>query len=245
MYWKVCEMKSKSLVIGIISSAREGSNSAVLVREALKGAEKMGTETKEIYLPAQGLSFCTGCLACMKTGKCRMADGFNELRDTLYEADGIIWGSPTYAGAPNAIMKNFIDRLGLYEVSTSSLGGKYMAGIASASSAAVAKKVAKGLSRFGIKGTFLRSYCVGFLGVSFKGGRQADKDEALVAEAGKLGAKVALAIKRNKCYPLQGLPTRILNALVMKPAFRSYIENNKTGDAGALYASLRKRNLIA
>ncbi len=104
-------MKKQALVIGIISSAHEGSNSAVLVREALKGAEKMGMKIEEIYLPEFDLDFCTGCLTCMKTGKCRMADGFNELRDKLYEADGIIWGSPTYGGAPNAIMKNFIDRL--------------------------------------------------------------------------------------------------------------------------------------
>jgi multimeric flavodoxin WrbA len=243
-FWRRIGVKSKSLVIGIISSAHEDSNSAAMVRAALKGAEKAGMETKEIYLPAQDLKYCTGCLTCMKTGKCRMADGFNELRDMLYEADGIIWGSPTYAEAPNAIMKNFIDRLGMYEVSTSSLGGKYMAGIASASSASAAKRVAKTLSRFGIRGTFLRSYCVGYLGAGFKGGRQANRDEALLAKAAKLGANVALAIRTKRRYPAQGLPARILNALLMKPVFSSYIKTNKDGEASALYESLHRRDLL-
>lgn len=238
-------MKSQSLVIGIISSAREGSNSAVLVREALKGAAEKGMDTREIYLPEYDLDYCTGCLSCMKSGKCRLSDGFNELREQLYEADGIIWGSPTYAGAPNAIMKNFIDRLGMYEMSTSSLGGKYMAGIASASSDGAAKKVAKSLSRFGVGGTFMRSYSVGCLGVGFRGGRRAEKDETLLARARRLGAKVADDIKTAKRYPLQGLSKRILNALLMKPTFGTYIKNNKDGETKVLYESLHQRNLLA
>lgn len=237
-------MKNQSLVVGVISSAHVGSNSAVLVREALKGAMEKGMDTKEIYLPEHELSFCTGCLSCMKTGKCCISDGFNELRDILYNADGIIWGSPTYAGAANAIMKNLIDRLGLYEVSTSSLGGKYMAGIASASSAGAAKKVAKSLACFGVSGTFMRSYCVGFLGAGFKGGRQAEKDKDLLKKARQLGTEVAEAIKTAKQYPLQGLIKRILTSMLMKPVFGAYIKNNKEGETRALYENLSKRNLL-
>jgi hypothetical protein len=63
-------MKTKPLVIGIISSAHACSNSAVLVRESLKGASEKGAETKKIYLPEYDLEYCTGCLSCMKYGKC-------------------------------------------------------------------------------------------------------------------------------------------------------------------------------
>lgn len=237
-------MKSKSLVIGIISSAHEGSNSAILVRAALKGAEEKGMDTIEIYLPEYDLKFCKGCLSCMKTGNCHLPDGFNELRAQLYEADGIIWGSPTYAGAPNAIMKNLIDRLGMYEVSTSSLGGKYMAGIASASSPNAAKKVAKGLSRFGISGTFKRSYSVGYLGAGFRGGKVAENEKALMEDARKLGMKMAKNILVKKTYPLQGLPKRILNALMMRPVFGNYIKNNKDGETKFLYENLHQRHLL-
>ena len=85
-------MKSKPTVVGVISSARQCSNSAAMVREALKGAAEAGAVTKEVYLPEYELKYCTGCLSCMKRGKCRLQDGFNEPRDQLYEADGIIWG---------------------------------------------------------------------------------------------------------------------------------------------------------
>lgn len=237
-------MKEKPLVIGIISSAREGSNSAVLVREALRGAAKQGMNTIEIYLPDCHLEFCTGCLSCMKSGRCRLSDGFNGLREQLYEADGIIWGSPTYAAAPNAIMKNLIDRLGMFEVSTSSLGGKYMAGIAAANSSRSAKKTAKGLSRFGIGGTFLRSYSSAYLGAGFRGGKKAQDDEKLLTEARELGAKVAKDIQIKKAYPIQGLFQRLLSSLFMKPVFGRYIKNNKDADAKALYESLHRRGLL-
>lgn len=237
-------MKSKPLVIGIISSARKSSNSAVLVREALKGVAGKGIVAREIYLPKYDLEYCTGCLSCMKSGKCHLPDGFNELREQLYEADGIIWGTPTYAGTMNAIMKNLIDRLGMYEMSTSSLGGKYMAGIAAASSPGAAKRVAKSLSRFGIGGTFMRSYSVGYLGAGFKGGRRAEDDMALLTKAKKLGEKVTDNILTAKSYPLQGLPMRIMNALMMRPVFGTYIKSNKDGASKVLYENLQRRNLI-
>jgi len=237
-------MESRPIVIGIISSARDNSNSAVLVREALKGAAGKGAAAREINLPKYDLEYCTGCLSCMKNGKCRLPDGFNELREQLYEADGIIWGTPTYAGSMNAIMKNLIDRLGMYEVSTSSLGGKYMAGIAAASSPGAARRVAKSLSRFGIGGTFMRSYSAGYLGAGFKGGRRAENDKALLAKAEKLGVKVADSILTAKRYPLQGIPVRIFNALMTRPLFGAYIKNNKDGESRVLYENLRRRNLI-
>ncbi len=238
-------MEEKSLVIGIISSAHEGSNSAALVREALEGAAQHGVNVMEVYLPEYRLDFCTGCLSCMKAGQCRLADRFNELREQLYLADGIIWGTPTYAAAPNAIMKNLIDRLGIFEVATSSLGGKYMAGIASANSAGAAKKIAKGLARFGIGGTFMRSYASAYLGAGCRGGRRAENDEKLLAQARRLGAKVAADIQTKKAYPLQGLFKRILNALLMKPAFSKYIMSNKDDETKMLYESLHRRQLLA
>lgn len=237
-------MERNFIVVGVISSPRTGGNTAVMVREALKGAEEEGAVVKEVFLPGIKMEFCQGCLTCMKTGKCRLDDGFNELRDTLNRADGIIWGSPTYAANVNAIMKNLIDRLGMFEVSTSSLGGKYMAGISAANSAGAAKKIASSLARFGSGGTFLRSYNSGRLGAGFSGGRKAEGDKAVLDKAGKLGRKVARDIKNGEKYIFQSIPGRILSGLFMRPAFSKYIRENKEGDAKVLYESLKARNLI-
>jgi multimeric flavodoxin WrbA len=237
-------MEKDIVVVGVISSAREGSNSAVMVREALKGAAALGAKAEEIYLPGLKIEFCRGCLTCMQRGRCFMDDDFQAVRERLYNADGIIWGSPAYAGAPNAIMKNVIDRLGMYEVSTSSLGGKYMAGISAANSAGAAKKVAKGLSRFGSGGTFLRSYSSGFLGESFSGGRKAVEDEKTLLRARRLGEKLTQDIRTGRRYALQSIFSRAISSLIMRPAFRRYIISNRDGDAKVLYNSLSERGLI-
>jgi multimeric flavodoxin WrbA len=237
-------MKDQITVIGVISSPRMNGNTAVMVREALKGAEKEGANVKEIFLPDINMEFCRGCLTCMKNGKCCIEDGFNELRDSLYKADGIILGSPTYGANVNAIMKNLIDRLGMYEVATSSLGGKYMAGISAANSAAAAKKTAKYISRIGSKGTFSRSYISGYLGAGFSGGRKADEEKDTLNKAEQLGKKVADDIKKARKYAFQNIPGRIISSLFMKPAFSRYIKNNKEGDTKVMYMILKGRNLI-
>ena len=233
------------LVVGVISSAKEGSNSAAMIRAALKGAEETGATVRELYLPGLKMGFCTGCLSCMKEGRCFQKDDFHQAREVLYKADGIIWGSPTYAASTNAIMKNLIDRLGMFEVTTSSLGGKYMAGISAASSAGAAKKVAKSLAKFGSNGTFMRSFSSGSLGEGFKNGRTAASDELVIEKARKLGKKVADDIKKGRKYPLQNLFGRLIGTLLLKPVFSNYILKNKDGDTKEIYTSLRHRNLIA
>lgn len=236
-------MKKDVKVVGIISSAREGSFSAGLVREALVGAKEAGAQIEVIELPKKKMEFCTGCLKCLKAGRCWKDDDFEAVKKQLVEADGIIWGAPVYAGAPNAIMKNLIDRLGILEMTTSSLGGKYMAGIAAAKSAGTAKKTAKKLSRFGIGGTFARSYCSGYLGEGFSKGRSLD-GKAL-KNAAKVGAKLTKDIINARSYAMQGLPMRLISSIMMKPAFAKYIVGNREGETKALYENLHRRGLLA
>ncbi len=234
-------MKTNFTVVGVISSANACSNSAAMVREALKRAKEEGAAVQEIYLPDQKLGFCTGCRQCLN-GSCPQKDDFERIREAIYRADGIIWGSPTYGALPNAIMKNLIDRLGIYEASTSSLGGKYMAGIAAANNAGVAKKVAKQLALFGVNGTFLRSYASGYLGAGSLG--KAANSPASLEKARKLGKKIACDIKQEKTYPLQNIAGRLRIGLLLKPIFSKFILKNKDGETKAIYENLHERGLI-
>lgn len=238
-------MKTDLKVVGVISSPRNNGNTAALVREALKGVSQEGAQVTEVFLFDYRMEFCRGCLSCMQTGRCHLADDFTTIRDLLYGADGIIWGSPTYGGAPNAMMKCLIDRLGMFEVSTSSLGGKYMAGISAANSAMAAVKVAKKLAQFGNGGTFMRSYTSGWLGRGFSGGKNALEDKEGLGKAKELGMNVIRDIRSSRRYIFQNLPGRLLSSLVMKPAFRKYITKNKDGDAKFLYSNLRQRGLLS
>lgn len=239
-------MKKDIKVAGVISSARINGNTATLVREALKGAEEGGAKVTEIYLPKYKLACCTGCLSCTTQGKCLIPDDLEEIRKIIYDADGIILGSPTYAMEYNAIMKVFFERLGPYTLYASLLGGKYGVGISSAYGT-IAKKVAKSLTEIFKFGIFQRSYISGSLGFNtmIKGvERKAIESPKYLRKAHELGIKIAKDIKNDNKYPFQCLFMRLIIALQLKPIFKKNILRNKDAKEKATYNSLQQRGLI-
>lgn len=231
-------------VVGVISSAHPGGNSATLVREALKGAAAEGAVTTEIFLPKYRIEFCTGCLQCMAEGRCPQPDDFETLRAILCEADGIILGAPTFGSAPNARMKNFMDRFGLFEFFTASLGGKHLAAISTASMGAGAgRKVAAQMAKMFTSGVFLRGYVSGVLGVKARG-EGIDGDAKALKRAEELGRKLASDIEHRRSHPLQNLPTRAINRFLLQPMFRGAILSYKEGMMKGVHDSLKGRGLI-
>lgn len=227
-------------VVGVISSPRVNGNTATLVREALKGAEKMGAHITEIFLPKYNIEFCKGCLRCVALGKCQISDDHEAQMKLLYEADGIIAGSPNYGFSPNAMMKRFLERLGMLLFLSSAFGGKYIAGISSAGGAGGAKKVAKNLTNLLSNGIFQRGYVSGILGA----GSTASKETKTLGKARELGEKIVNDIKKSNNYPFQNIFGRILMKFVMKPIFQKYILNKKESDTKAVYQNLYERGLI-
>ncbi len=238
-------MNKNFKVIGIISSSKRNGNTATLVRRALEGAKDAGASVEEIFLPDYKLGFCTGCLKCSVEGKCSINDNFEEIRKLIYEADGIILGSPTYAMDYNAIMKNLFERLGPYTLYASMFGGKYGAGISTAYGSA-AKKVAKKLTAVFKFSIFKRAYLSGSLGIKtiYKGveKKACDNSEGL-NKAFALGKKVANDIKSEKKYGFQNLFMR-LALLYLRPLFKKMIIKNKDCKERATYISLKSRGLI-
>lgn len=230
-------------VTGVISGRYNGSTAA-LVREALKGAEAEGAAVKEVFLPEYNLKFCTGCLKCIEVGECPLADDFLEIRDMLYESDGIIWGSPTYCGAPNAMMKNLFDRLGMYCMLTSTLGGKYMAGISTAGSTATARKVARDLVKLTSNGVFERGFVSGTLGKGYVKNSDAGEDKKALNKAFSLGKRISNDIKTVNNYPMQNLFSRILNKFILKTVFTRYIVTGKNSSTKAVFSYLDQKGYI-
>lgn len=229
-------------IIGIISSPHYNGSSAVVARQALKGAAEAGAEAEEIYLPNYKLEYCKGCFTCMSKGRCPINDDFEGLREKLYKADGIIISSPCYGLAPNAIMKNFLDRIGMYTVYTSALGGKYVAGISTAG-AVGAKAVAKSHAGLVQGGIFKRGYATGILGVHI-GWDSVEKHPKYLEAAYSLGRKMVEDIKLGRKYPIQNLFNRALNALIVKKVFINNIRENKSGSMKAVYDNLAERGII-
>jgi len=237
-------MEKKIYVVGVISSSNANGSTATLVREALKGAAESGATVTEIFLPQYQLEFCTGCSHCMATGKCRFTDDFEALKTQLAKADGIILSSPTYAVAVNAIMKRFLERIGMFERFTSEVfGGKYVAGIATAKNTG-AQKVADYLVGFGRESIFKRGYVSGSLGIILPKGKTAAEDPKTLQKAYRLGQKIARDIKSGATYPLQNLFGRLLNSCLLKPLFRKNIVAYKDSYMKGVYAALSQSSLI-
>lgn len=229
-------------VVGVISSPHRNGNTATLVREALNGARERGAETEEIFLPEHNLKYCKGCMTCSKTGRCPMNDGFEDIRATLREVDCIILSTPTYGASPSAMMKNLLDRLGIFEFMTSSVfGGKYVGVIATASGFGQDKAAAT-LGEAALSTLFERAYLSGTLAVKI-GGSDATDDPSHLAKASRLGRRLVDDRLRGRTYPLQNLVARTSNAFVRMTMRKAIAENRET--MAGVYDSLAARGLIA
>jgi multimeric flavodoxin WrbA len=216
-------------IIGIASSPHRNGSSVTLLREALRGAAEAGAETEEIYLPDYEIRYCRGCMCCLSGDRCAIPDDLNTLREKLVEADGLILSSPTYGLAPNAIMKNLTDRIGMHSVYRSLLGDKYVAGIATAG-AIGARKTARMLT--GITDGFHRNGRIsGILGVPVGHGDA----QAALPQARGLGRRIAKDILAQRKYPFQKLMENLLRALVLKRLMRKNVLENKDGKMKSVY----------
>ncbi len=173
-----------------------------------------------------------------------MDDDFEQVKDLLQGAHGIILSSPTYGGWPSARMKNLLDRFGLFERFTSAtFGGKYIVGISTARSAGAAKKVARDLAGFLTNGVFERGYITGFLGAS-SGANGVEHDPRALHKARALGRKLVRDIRSSRGYPFQNPIGQLMNLLILKPSYSKAIFDFREGPVKAVYDNLRQRGKL-
>ena len=97
-------------ILGIYGSPRRGGNTALLLDEALRGAQEEGAETEKLVLRDLKISPCLEIYACKKDGRCVIKDDFLWISDKLAGADRIILGSPVMFYNVSAHAKILIDR---------------------------------------------------------------------------------------------------------------------------------------
>jgi multimeric flavodoxin WrbA len=86
-------------VLAINGSARLDGNTAALLRVAMGECEAAGVETELVQLAGPAVRGCTGCGACakLKNQRCNMTDDVaNDVMQKIFDADGILVGTPTY-----------------------------------------------------------------------------------------------------------------------------------------------------
>ena len=96
-------------------SPRKNWNTAMMLKEAQKGAESVGAETEYIDLYDLSYTGCRSCLACKRKGaercKCFWPDDLSPVIDRIFAADALIIGSPIYLGDVTSQVHALMERL--------------------------------------------------------------------------------------------------------------------------------------
>lgn len=242
-------MNEKLKIIGVSASARQNGMGVTLVKHVLNGAKELGAQVEMVDLYREQLKYCSGCLKCMELGKCVLNDNFEDIKQKLYKADGIVICAPTFCGTYSAVMKNFIDRLGLYERLTSSLGGKYVVGIATAGSQSSAKRTARSLVKILSSGTFSRGYVTGVIGASSRIDDELEVNhqkmkEKICIEAEEMGRNLVSDILNKKKYAFQNIINRLSTKWLIKPMCARFILKNREKSTKAAYQNLKARGFL-
>jgi len=81
------------------------------VEEAARAAEKAGATVVRVRLSDLSVRSCTGCGMCRYTGACKIPDDLPALAEEIAEADGVIFGLPSYFRRPESHTRAIIDRV--------------------------------------------------------------------------------------------------------------------------------------
>ena len=101
-------MHKKVLVIS--TSPRKGSNSDQLAEDFLRGAQQAGNTVEKITLRDKTIGFCKGCLSCIRTQRCVIADDANAIVEKMLTSDVIVFATPIYYYEMSGQMKTMLDR---------------------------------------------------------------------------------------------------------------------------------------
>ena len=97
-------------ITAIYGSPRRRGNTATLLRRAVEGARSEGLTVAEIFLRDLKMSPCLEIYGCQRDGECAIRDDFQQVRDTILAAQGIMLASPIFFYSVSAQVKILMDR---------------------------------------------------------------------------------------------------------------------------------------
>lgn len=97
-------------VVAIYGSPRRKGNTSTLLKYAVQGAQSCGCTVQEFMLRDFKISPCLEIYACKEDGECAIKDDFQQVRDQILGAKGIMIASPIFFYSVSAHTKAFIDR---------------------------------------------------------------------------------------------------------------------------------------
>ena len=106
-------------VVAFNGSPRKDGNTAALLREVLKPIAEAGIGTELVQVGGvllHGCKACGGCAAAQDMTCVQTGDPMNDWIAKMVEADGILFGSPSYFSGLTPELKALIDRAGFVTV---------------------------------------------------------------------------------------------------------------------------------
>jgi putative NADPH-quinone reductase len=100
-------------ILAIDASPRRGVVS-MSVEAASRAAEAAGAEVEYVRLHDLDIRYCTGCNWCHTTGMCKTEDDLPRLVQRIAEADGVIFGTPSYFRRADEATQAVLDRVAGY-----------------------------------------------------------------------------------------------------------------------------------
>ncbi|MEW6265731.1 MAG: flavodoxin family protein [Thermodesulfobacteriota bacterium] len=103
-------------VLAISGSPRKNGNTDIMIRRVFQELEKEGIETELHQLAGRRIHGCVACFKCFEKADRRCSfddDALNECLAKMFEADGLILGTPTYFADLTPEIKCLIDRAGM------------------------------------------------------------------------------------------------------------------------------------
>ena len=99
-------------VVLINGSPHRKGTTFIALSEVAGTLEKEGVQTEIIQLGIKAVQGCIACNKCAELGHCVFQDTlYNQVREALQEADGIVVGSPVYYAGPNGALCALLDRV--------------------------------------------------------------------------------------------------------------------------------------
>jgi multimeric flavodoxin WrbA len=101
-------MERKNVTILGISAS--GRNNGIVNQTVAAILKETGFDYEIVTLAGKTINGCSGCLSCVKDNRCVLKDNFTAISDKMIEADGIVFGSPTYYGTVSARAHALMER---------------------------------------------------------------------------------------------------------------------------------------
>ncbi len=98
-------------VLALNGSPNKNGNTYQALQIVAGELASQNIEVETITLGDKIFGGCTGCRGCRSKGQCVLPDQeFPAIMSKVFEADGLLLGSPVYYGGINGTMKCFLDR---------------------------------------------------------------------------------------------------------------------------------------